>query len=340
MMFIGSAPDSATKKTPLSAAFFVSSLVFLIAGCQESSPIPQLSSDACSLNATPINSIQGNGELSPLLGQELTAKGIVTHESPDHGVYIEQADADDSDLTSNGLFLNSPDIDSAVAVGDEVVIQGLVSEIGDANNTITSLSELTGFRVCSSHQRLPSTRTRLPLTGKQKESLEGMNITIETELVVTDNYRSLNGQFTLSLDGILPNPTEVARPGRDARAQSAKNRQASINIQRLDSDSEAIPVGARIMGIAGVLGHDGRVLRLQNNEKLRHNIPPIYAVPAPGENEIRVVGLNLLNYFNGDGKGGGFPTPRGAWKTMGTVNSARRRILLRPLKMPWTRPGK
>jgi predicted extracellular nuclease len=32
----------------------------------------------------------------------------------------------------------------------------------------------------------------------------------------------------------------------------------------------------------------------------------------PEGSDIRVVGLNLLNYFNGDGAGGGFPAPRGA----------------------------
>ncbi|MGA9574697.1 MAG: endonuclease/exonuclease/phosphatase family protein, partial [Lysobacterales bacterium] len=40
---------------------------------------------------------------------------------------------------------------------------------------------------------------------------------------------------------------------------------------------------------------------------------------------LRVVGMNLHNYFNGDGKGQGFPTPRGA-ETLGEFQRQRARI--------------
>ncbi|NJN55244.1 MAG: hypothetical protein HC804_11070 [Anaerolineae bacterium] len=36
------------------------------------------------------------------------------------------------------------------------------------------------------------------------------------------------------------------------------------------------------------------------------------AVPTPISGTVRVASFNVLNYFNGDGLGGGFPTPRGA----------------------------
>lgn len=47
---------------------------------------------------------------------------------------------------------------------------------------------------------------------------------------------------------------------------------------------------------------NGRVLWVHTNSRLA-------APPAVG---LRVMSFNVLNYFNGDGLGGGFPTPRGA----------------------------
>src|SRR3546814_15323223 len=49
--------------------------------------------------------------------------------------------------------------------------------------------------------------------------------------------------------------------------------------------------------------------------------------PAPPQvaGNVRIAGLNLLNLFNGDGNGGGFPTARGARDVAG-YRSAERRV--------------
>jgi predicted extracellular nuclease len=61
------------------------------------------------------------------------------------------------------------------------------------------------------------------------------------------------------------------------------------------------------------MGHDGRAQRLLLESTPRAaaavNIP---LDPPPPEPYLRIVSANLLNYFNGDGRGGGFPTERGA----------------------------
>jgi predicted extracellular nuclease len=46
---------------------------------------------------------------------------------------------------------------------------------------------------------------------------------------------------------------------------------------------------------------------------------------ATTEVSLRIVGMNLENYFNGDGRGSGYPTPRGA-KTAGEFHHQRERI--------------
>src|SRR5262249_44745181 len=52
---------------------------------------------------------------------------------------------------------------------------------------------------------------------------------------------------------------------------------------------------------------------------LQPTVPPTFArtnprsaAPAPVGGSLKVASMNVLNFFNGDGQGGGFPTSRGA----------------------------
>jgi len=55
------------------------------------------------------------------------------------------------------------------------------------------------------------------------------------------------------------------------------------------------------------------------------NLPATRIIASPATDHIRVVSINLLNFFNGDGAGGGFPTVRGA-KTPSEFQSQKSRI--------------
>src|SRR5690554_7475723 len=46
--------------------------------------------------------------------------------------------------------------------------------------------------------------------------------------------------------------------------------------------------------------------------RVQRNNPRPDAPPAPARDHLRVMALNLQNFFNGNGRGNGFPTPRGA----------------------------
>ena len=71
-------------------------------------------------------------------------------------------------------------------------------------------------------------------------------------------------------------------------------------------------VGATVRGVQGVLEQRSGQYRLQLTEKLA-SISVIERPAAPDvAGDLRVASLNVLNLFNGDGKGGGFPTERGA----------------------------
>ncbi len=311
------------SKTPLLAAFFVSALC--VSACRQSGSINVMPASACEIDHTTISAIQGEGGTSPMLDEELLTGGVVTLLIPSVGLYIEDASADDSEFTSNGLFVNSPGLSTDVSVGDQLLVSGRVAELGENSNTISALTKINGIRVCASHQVLPETRVALPLNPDQREALEGMLLSFNQELVISNAYNAAEGLQTVNLGGIMPAPTELARPGADARALAAKNRLTSLNIERVKDYKEILPVGTRLAALKGVLGHDGQGLRLIQVEALRVIVTNPAPIAPPLEGEIRVVGLNLLNYFNGNGKGGGFPTPRGA-KTIDEFSKQRQRL--------------
>jgi predicted extracellular nuclease len=311
------------SETPLIAAFFV--CVITLTSCKQAVQVPELAENICESSHIPISSIQGSGETSPMLSQEVVIRGIATYVLPSKGLFIEDSNPDDSGETSNGLFIDSPELSEVIKAGDKLFMSGTVMELGDSSNTITALTGISGFKTCASYQSLPDTPVKLPLSTDEREALEGMLISIGQEVVITDVYYAASGLLAVNLGGVMPAPTEIARPGPDARAQAAKNRKSSLNIELLGKDQELFPAGTRLMGLKGVLGHDGRGLRLSLFEPLR--IIPSNPTPLgnPGENELRVVGINLLNYFNGDGQSGEFPTPRGA-KTVEGFSDQRARL--------------
>ncbi|MFZ2754172.1 MAG: ExeM/NucH family extracellular endonuclease, partial [Lysobacteraceae bacterium] len=69
--------------------------------------------------------------------------------------------------------------------------------------------------------------------------------------------------------------------------------------------------GGQLSKVEGVVDQRGGGYRLQLTAKpaFRRATPP----PAPKVGgDVRIASFNLENFFNGDGQGGGFPTPRGA----------------------------
>lgn len=246
-----------------------------------------------------------------MLGQVVITSGVVTHVDSS-GLFIEQAGTNASPGASRGLFIRDTKLAKAVRPGDRITVEGTVLELGDERDTLTALTDVRGFRLCASAQALPAARVELPLDLDQLEALEGMSLALNQSLVVSNSRDARDGLLTVSLNGMLPAPTEVSRPGPDAREQLARNRRSSMNIRVPDGEHQDIAVGTTVMGVGGVLGHDGRALRLIQTAPLNTVPVRIFRIDPPKGKDLRVLGLNLHNYFNGDGQGGGFPTPRGA----------------------------
>ena len=283
----------------------------------------------CGQPATPISRIQGSSHSSPLTGQVVTVEGILTLDSrtPDgfRGFYLQQADhqTDNNPLTSEALFVYTTK--QSGSPGDRLRVTGKVRE----HYGLTEITSVRTITLCG-HEALPKPVTlTLPVRTWPPEHLENMRVRFPQKLAVIDaNNLSLFGELTLAAnDQIIP--TEFLPPGPEAGKQSEQNLMQRIllddGLGRKHPDTRpwlagngnsgaTVRAGDRVTGIAGILDFRFEHWRVQPEtppKLIRANPRP----PAPGRpdgDHIRVMAMNLGNYFNGDGRGKGFPSTRGA----------------------------
>ncbi|MBL7712202.1 MAG: ExeM/NucH family extracellular endonuclease, partial [Chitinophagaceae bacterium] len=81
----------------------------------------------------------------------------------------------------------------------------------------------------------------------------------------------------------------------------------------VNSDS-TLRLGSTVDSLWGIMGYAFSKYRIQpvriSDVRFRYATRP--ALPSVGAANVRVASFNVLNYFNGNGTGGGFPTERGA----------------------------
>jgi predicted extracellular nuclease len=265
----------------------------------------------CDAQTAPIGDIQGDGYRSPRANQPATVRGIVTGVESIRGFYIESAGSGRK-AVSRAIFIDDDRHLSKARPGREVQLSGLVAEAGSGRDTMTTLTAIRSFSVCAEGLELPLTDVQLPLGNRAREALEGMRVRIAGPLAVTDTYSLYRGVVTLSAGQPLRMPTEDAAPGAAARKRATANDQRSLTVELGGDGFPAWPAGTTLTELTGVLGHDGRRQRLfaEGRPQAQSPAPAALAAPAPGQ--LRIVNSNLLNFFNGDGRGGGFPNERGA----------------------------
>lgn len=141
---------------------------------------------------------------------------------------------------------------------------------------------------------------------------DGQRVTVAAPLTLVDT----GGDGVLvRFDGRAWTPTERARPGSpEALALAAANEARQLRLVvagEAGAALESARLGSTVTGVDGVLSlTEGRpVLRAEAAPALQAAPRPVAPTVA---GNVRVAAFNLENLFNGDGHGGGFPTPRGA----------------------------
>jgi predicted extracellular nuclease len=324
----------ARSATALAALFAMAAL----AGCQATTPPADTPAEDSRGAAgqdvpmpalLPIGDVQGHAARSTHLDQQVSIQGVVVGNFAKElqGVFV-QSERDDGDpQTAEGIFVErDADAQPQLHTGDRVRVSGRVAELGDDGASLTTLRE-TVIEVIGHGDVAPTTLSQAPASSADWERYEGMLLKIDAPLTVSGNEGLASyGELTASFGARLFQPTEVAAPGAAANALAQENARRTLLLDddRTSKDpqnlwflskglnaAEPVRAGSVLRGVVGVLDQRRGSYRLQLTEKLEVQQAPRPAPPTvPGD--LRVASLNLLNLFNGDGAGGGFPTERGA----------------------------
>jgi uncharacterized protein len=302
----------------------------LVAGCaRDGGPTP---SPAVALPApSSIGAVQGNGPRSPYEGRQLTLPGVVTGNfvlSHDGFFMQDESGAEDGDpLTSDGIFVAwSREQLPRVRRGDRVRVLGTVAELGAGQRTQTALVDAT-VEVTGRAGVALTVLEQPPADEADWERYEGMWLRIGAPLTLGGNHGLARfGELEVAFGGRARGPTTRYPPGPKATQRAERNAQRMLVLDdnrraeypdRLwflpepPSAEQPLRAGSVLHDVEGVLDHR-RDRRLQLTAKLKR----IEQAPRPAAPQIdgalRLAALNVLNLFNGDGQGGGFPTSRGA----------------------------
>ncbi|NYZ61457.1 ExeM/NucH family extracellular endonuclease [Luteimonas deserti] len=168
--------------------------------------------------------------------------------------------------------------------------------------------------------------TPLRLSGPPEDwpSLAGRWVRIEAPLTLSGQHDlARRGSLVASFDGRLFVPTELAHPGVQAATVQAANAQRRVLLDDgreaapedgapwyLPATARALRSGSVLTGVEGIVDHRHGAWRLQLTAPVQVQPAPRPAPPRV-DGDVRLAAFNLENLFNGDGRGGGFPTPRG-----------------------------
>ncbi|MGH9132637.1 MAG: ExeM/NucH family extracellular endonuclease, partial [Ilumatobacteraceae bacterium] len=296
----------------------------------------------CSAGATitPIHDVQGNGLTSTEAGDIVEIDGVDVGDFQNNGqtdngdlngfhVQEEDADADADPATSEGVFVFAPAA-ADVAVGDHVRVRGTVSEFG-TGTTVTEISD-AAVAACADPAAFPTvTAVTLPVAAiDDLERSEGMYVTLPQALSISEYFNfDRFGEIVLT-DGRQFQPTAVFEPGSQEAADLADlNSRSRITLDDGRTTQNPDPAihpnggvfdltnlfrgGDLVQNATGVIDHSFGLYRIHPTQGADFTpVNPRPAEPADVGGGIQLASFNVLNYFNGDGQGGGFPTSRGA----------------------------
>ncbi|HWQ84874.1 MAG TPA: ExeM/NucH family extracellular endonuclease [Anaerolineales bacterium] len=274
--------------------------------------------EACGDPFTPIYTVQGNADASPLAGTEVAVEGVVVGDfqnnaSPDNGnlngFHVQDATGDADPATSDGVFIYAPG-GMDVAAGDAVRVRGPVSEFN-------GMTEITASQIwlCSTGSSIAATPLSLPVSSVGDfEAFEGMFVTFPQPLTISEYFNfDRFGEIVLTSQRHLT-PTAQFEPGPDAIAAAQQFLLDRITLDDGRSTSNPDPAihpngnifdlnnlfrgGDLVQNVTGVLDYGFNLYRIQPT--LGADYFPVNVRPAqPDEvgGYTQVASFNVLNYF-------------------------------------------
>lgn len=268
------------------------------------------------------------------------------------GFFIQEEDADqDGDAASSeGIFVfdgDNPSVD--VTVGDRVRVTGNVSEFN--NNTQLSGAPSVEVCDSGNPLPTVTNLTLPEAVDGDLEQVEGMLVRIGHDMMISQTFfLGRYGQMTLASpddQGVLErlfNPTHLwpaSTPNALAVAEENARRLLVlddafevnsfgdnpsdvpfIGPANPDGTAQVIRAGDIVRDLVGVIDEgaiNSPTSGVDPQYRIQPTSPPTFvpfnprtASPEDVGGTLKVAAYNVLNFFNGDGIGGGFPTARGA----------------------------
>lgn len=278
----------------------------------------------CNAPVTTITEIQGNGKHSAQSNQLVTVKGVITGDfrgkNALEGFFIQQLKPDNDIKTSEGLFIHHRDTFQKLQIGDVVMVKGRVSEQFD----VTQITQVAAVKVCEREQPLPeAVLIPLPLDGFDLESVEGMLVSFEQPVVITDLYPYLKyGEIIVSSE-LLLNPTARFRPGNGVNKQYQKDKQNRLIIDDgsfsefpktpLYNKKTPITLGQKV-NVTGVMHYAFGKYKIQPTQDLSLLSAIEIAEPQLPIGTLKIANFNLKNFFTTIDPG---EEECGPWKNFG-----------------------
>lgn len=261
-----------------------------IATCLVSLSLSAVADDLCTQALNPYI-VQGDGDSSPLEGQNVSVRGTVTYsDRRDDGVggFFIQGPTDNNPDTSEALFIYAPW--HRTEPGQQVAVEGEVKEY----HGLTELTAVTDIVQCGTAP-IPD-----PITlGEPDEPLENMRVRIPPTRII-DNYRLLDVGELIVSDG-----------------EHRWTLENGTNARRLDEipwglpqDPTRVANGLSLPAITGVLTWRWNRWVILPDDAPRTTDTPDWTLPAPEDETLRLTTFNVENLFNGDQ--GDFSHSRGA----------------------------
>jgi predicted extracellular nuclease len=288
--------------------------------------------DPCTLSYTPIYQIQGSGPSAAITGV-VTTQGVVVgdYEYPGsgstsaflRGFFLQDLNGDANSGTSDAIFVFDGNT-NGVNLGDIVRVTGTSSDFQDQ----TQISSVTSLRKCGTGTVVPVDVTFPVPSSTYLEQYEGMLVRLPQTMYVTEHFQlGRFGQVVLSVDGKLKQPTNVVAPGTPANALQAQNNLSKIILDDASQAQNPDPIlfgrngnplsasntlrgGDTATNIVGVMTYtwagnaaSGNAYRVRPVNALGGSVNFVEANSRPASapnvgGNVRVVGMNLLNFFN------------------------------------------
>lgn len=279
-----------------------------------------------------IAQVQGDGPKSPVEGQQVKVRGVVTAQNR-NGIFIQTPDdqADKNPATSEGLY---------VFIGQNGTFNGSIGDLVEATGTVQEFrprSENYGFtvtelgradvKVVGSKNPLPAPITLKPEDMQPKnlsslEKYEGMRVKVDA-LTVTQATGGAapdeRNKFQASSDGVFfavlaGTPRPVREPGVDVFIWQGQNMAKTIpwfdsnpEMIRVDTDAQTgakpvvVTAGATVKNVVGVLDYSWRRYTILVDAATPPTVEgnkTYTAVSPAGDREMTVGAFNIENFFD------------------------------------------